>query len=77
MFSILATLAILWSVSTTGLAQMSSTNYRSSATTMSSSGGPMASANFQTSCTTAQPSPIMVPGMDPYSDNYGLLPGFW
>ena len=56
---------------------MSSTNYRSSAATMSSGGAPMTSANFQTNCTVGQPTPILAPGMDPYSDNFGLLLGFW
>jgi hypothetical protein len=27
--------------------------------------------------TLGQPSPLMEQGMDPYSENYGLLPGFW
>ncbi len=37
----------------------------------------MASANYQISATLGQPTPIMEPGMDPYSDSFGLLPGFW
>lgn len=37
----------------------------------------MASTNFQMNTTLGQLSPLMEQGMDPYSDNYGLLPGFW
>jgi hypothetical protein len=37
----------------------------------------MASTNFQLNSTLGQPSPLMEQGMDPYSDNYNLLPGFW
>ena len=57
--------------------EMSSTNYRITTTVMSGGGTPMASTNFQLNSTLGQPSPIMEQGMDPYSDNYGLLPGFW
>ena len=45
-------------------------------TVMSGGGGPMTSANYQMSGTVGQSSPLMDQGMDPYSDNYGLLPGF-
>jgi hypothetical protein len=37
----------------------------------------MASTNFQMNSTLGQPSPLMEQGLDPYSENYGLLPGFW
>ena len=57
--------------------QMSSTNYRISTTVISGGGAPMASTNFQMNNTLGQPTPLMEQGMDPYSDNYGLLPGFW
>jgi len=58
-------------------AQMSSTNYRITTTVMSGGGAPMGSTNFQINSTLGQSSPLMEQGMDPYSDNYGLLPGFW
>ena len=58
-------------------ADMSSTNYTITTTVMSGGGAPMGSANFQMNSTIGQPSPLMEQGMDPYSDNYGLLPGFW
>ena len=58
-------------------AEMSSTNYRITTTVMSGGGAPMGSTNFQMNSTLGQPSPLMEQGMDPYSDNYGLLPGFW
>ena len=58
-------------------AEMASTNYRINSTVMSGGGGPMGSTNFQMNNTLGQPSPLMEQGMDPYSDNYGLLPGFW
>jgi hypothetical protein len=58
-------------------AEMSSTNYRITTTVMSSGGAPMNSTNFKMKSTLGQPTPIMEQGMDPYSDNYGLLPGFW
>ena len=57
--------------------EMSSTNYRITTTVMSGGGAPMGSANYQMNSTLGQPSPLMEQGMDPYSDNYGLLPGFW
>jgi hypothetical protein len=57
--------------------EMSSTNYRITTTVISGGGAPMGSANFQLNSTLGQPSPLMEQGMDPYSDNYGLLPGFW
>jgi hypothetical protein len=37
----------------------------------------MASTSYQMNGTLGQPTPLMEPGMDPFSDNYGLLPGFW
>jgi len=58
-------------------ADMSSTNYRITTSVISGGGTPMASANFQLNSTPGQPSPLMEQGMDPFSDNYGLLPGFW
>jgi len=58
-------------------AEMSSTNYRITTTVMSGSSGRMGSSNFQMNSTLGQPSPLIEQGMDPYSDNYGLLPGFW
>jgi len=58
-------------------AVMSSTSYRITTTVMSGGSSPMSSANFQLNSTLGQPSPLMEQGMDPYSDNYGLLPGFW
>jgi len=58
-------------------ARMSSSNYTVTTTVMSGGGSPMGSANFQMHSTVGQPSPLMEDGMDPYSDNYGLLPGFW
>jgi hypothetical protein len=61
----------------TGIAEMTSTNYRITTTVMSGGGAPMASTNFQMNSTLGQPSPLMEQGMDPYSDNFGLLPGFW
>ena len=57
--------------------EMSSPNYRITTTVMSGGGGPMSSASFQMNSTLGQPSPLMEQDMDPYSDNYGLLPGFW
>jgi hypothetical protein len=60
-----------------GEAQMSSTNYRITTTVMSCGGTPMGSFNFQMNSTLGQPSPLMEQGMGPYSDTYGLLPGFW
>ncbi len=75
-FSILGTLTIILSLSAAGHAEMSSTNYRTTATVMFG-GSPMGSANFQTSCSVAEPTPIMEQGMDSYSDNYSLLTGFW
>jgi hypothetical protein len=56
---------------------MSSTNYRIPTTVMSGGGTSMGSTNFQMNSTLGQPTPIMEQGMDPYSDHYGLLPGFW
>jgi hypothetical protein len=56
---------------------MSSDNYRITTTVMSGGGTPMASANYQMNGTIGQPTPLMEQGMDPFSDNYGLLPGFW
>ena len=76
-FTILGMLAIFLSASAAGNAEMSSTNYRIPTTVMSGGGGPMGSANFQMNSTLGQPTPLMEQGMDPYSDNYGLLPGFW
>lgn len=58
-------------------AQMQSTNYRITTTVVSGGGGPMSSASFQANGTIGQPTPIMEDGMDPFSNNYGLLPGFW
>ncbi len=75
-FSLFGMLAIIVNVSAAGFAEMSSTNYRTTATVMSG-GNSMGSANFQTNCSVAQPTPIMEQGMDPYSDDYGLLPGYW
>ena len=60
-----------------GEAQMSSTNYRITTTVMSGGGAPIASTNYQMDSPLGQPSPLMEQGMDPYSENYGLLPGFW
>ena len=62
---------------TPAAAEMSSTNYRITTTVMSGGGGSIASTNFQVNSSLGQPSPLMKQGMDPYSDNYGLLPGFW
>jgi hypothetical protein len=56
---------------------MSSGNYRITTTVMSGGGGPKGSANFQMNSTFDQPSSSTEQGMDPYSDNYSLLPGFW
>jgi hypothetical protein len=58
-------------------ASMSSDNYRITTTVMSGGDTPMASANYQTNGTIGQPTPLMEQGMDPFSDSYGLLPGFW
>ena len=56
---------------------MQSANYRITTTVVSGGGGPMSSASFQANGTIGQPTPIMEDGMDPFSNNYGLLPGFW
>ena len=58
-------------------AQMSSTNYRITTTVMSGGGSYVSSANFQTSGTVSQPSPLMDPFEPPLSDTYDLYPGFW
>jgi hypothetical protein len=58
-------------------AGMSSDNYAIPTSVMSGGGAPMGSANYQMNSTLGQSSPLMEQGMDPYSDNYGLLPGFW
>ena len=58
-------------------ADMSSANYRITTTVVSGGGAPMASGNYRINATLGQPTPIMEPGMEPYSDNFGLLPGFW
>ena len=76
-FSFLGGLIIVLCLEVTGHLEMSSTNYRITTTVMSDGGTPMASANYQMNSTLGQPSPLMEQGMDPYSDNYGLLPGFW
>jgi hypothetical protein len=76
-FSFLGGLIIVLCLEVTGHLEMSSTNYRITTTVMSDGGTPMASANYQMNSTLGQPSPLMEQGMDPYSDNFGLLPGFW
>ena len=58
-------------------ADMSSTNFRIVATVISSGGGSISSANFQTPGTVGQPAPLMEPLDPPFSDNYDLYPGFW
>jgi hypothetical protein len=58
-------------------AQMQSASYRITTTVMSGVGTPMSSGNFQMNSTLGQPSPLMEQGMDPYSEHFGLLPGFW
>jgi hypothetical protein len=58
-------------------AQMQSANYRITTTVVSGGGGSMNSTSFQINGTLGQPTPIMEDGMDPFSDNYSLLPGFW
>jgi hypothetical protein len=57
--------------------QLESDNYRITTNVMSGGGAHMESVNFQMNSTLGQPSPLMEQGMDPFSDNYGLLPGFW
>ena len=71
------TIFLVFGLSANTVAEMSSANYRIKSTVMSGGGAPMGSANFQMNSTLGQPSPLMEQGMDPYSDNYGLLPGFW
>jgi hypothetical protein len=61
----------------TSIAEMSSDNYTITKTVLSGGGSPMGSTNYQMNSTLGQPSPLMEQGMDPYSDNFGLLPGFW
>ncbi len=65
-------------LSTTAYAEgMSSTSYRIPTSVFSGGGGPMTSASYRMTGTIGQATPIMEQGMDPFSDNYGLLPGFW
>jgi hypothetical protein len=73
----LVLIAIILMSTSVAIAEMSSTNYRITTTVVSGGGSPMGSANYQMNSTLGQPSPLMEQGMDPYSDNYGLLPGFW
>ena len=77
LFSIIAMVYLFEVLVLPVAADMSSTNYRITPTVMSGGGAPMGSVNFQMNSTLGQPSPLMEQGMDPYSDNYGLLPGFW
>ena len=76
-FILLGTLTMVFGIYNAAVAQMSSTNYRITTTVISGGGTPMASTNYQMNGTLGQPTPIMEQGMDPFSDNYGLLPGFW
>ncbi len=58
-------------------AQMQSANYSITTSVLSGGGAPMGSANYETSATLGQPSPLMDPADPPGSTNYGLYPGFW
>jgi len=73
---------ILWIVFCLGLlsvahAQMESNNYRISTSVVSSGGARMSSANYQKDITVGQPSPVMDPINQPWSQYYELYPGFW
>ena len=70
-------LAVLALISSPSDAEMTSTNYRITASVMSSGGGALGSANYQTESTMGQPSPLMDPNEPPFSDSYDLYPGFW
>jgi hypothetical protein len=59
------------------LADMESESYRITTSTMSGGGGTMGSANYQTSSTLGQSSPLMDPSDQPGSESYWLFPGFW
>lgn len=58
-------------------ADMESESYRITTSTLSGAGGGMGSSNYQTDSTLGQSSPLMDPSNPPYSDSYGLYPGFW
>jgi len=58
-------------------AVMSSNSYRIFTSVISGGGGSVSSANFQTSGTIGQSSPLMEPLDPPFSDSYDLYPGFW
>ena len=58
-------------------AVMSSNNYRIFTSVISGGGGSVSSANFKTSGTIGQPTPLMEPVDPPFSDGYNLYPGFW
>ena len=55
----------------------SSENYSIPTSVLSGGGGAMGSAGFRGQGTLGQPSPMMDPADPPYSDAYGLYPGFW
>lgn len=77
MTTLLAFLAMVFFNANVIAESMQSANFIITTTVVSGGGAPMGSANFQMNSTLGQPSPLMEQGMDPFSDNYGLLPGFW
>lgn len=54
-----------------------SKSYAVPTSVFSGGGGPMGSANFNTTGTIGQSSPLMDPADPPYSFNYDLYPGYW
>ena len=51
--------------------------YRIPTMVISSGGGLMGSASFETNTTVGQQSPIPDPAEPPFSNSYDLYPGFW
>jgi len=75
-FFLFLTLVIMQCYAIPANAQMQSDNYQIPTSVISGGGEPMVSDNYETNATLGQPSPLMDPDDPPYSENYGLYPGF-
>jgi hypothetical protein len=58
-------------------AEIASENFRIRSSVYASGGGLIGSANYQTTGTIGQPSPLPDPTDPPFSDSFDLYPGFW
>ena len=70
-----ASLVVIYSYNS--IAEMTSDNYRITSSVISGGGASTGSTNYQINGTVGQPTPLMDPIEQPYSENYDLYPGFW